>query len=145
MTIKTHNGAEKQVKEHETVFYVQSKGFNAGRPLKTAIPNCWEVRTERSIDFEILYIVFESKILFPFLRGSVVPFLTLEEYKSIIHPILKNAIHENRIINEHYLQIRKIEQNIANQDKIKSLLKELKKTISNEVFKKLNNEKEQIK
>lgn len=139
MIIKTYNGTEKQPNLHETVFYIQNKGFNAGRPLKKAIPNCWEVRTQRSIDFEILYIIFESKILSPFLRGSVIPFLALDEYKSIVKPILKNAIHENRIINEHYLQIRKIEQNISNQEKIKSLLKELKKTVSNEIFKKLTN------
>lgn len=141
MTIKTHNGAEKELNDNETVFYIQSRGNNSGRPLKKAIPNCWEVRTERSIDFEIMYIIFESKILLPFLRGSVIPFLSLEEYKKIVHPILKNAINDNRIINEHYLQIRKIEQNIANQDKIKSLLKEMKTTLSHQVFKKIKTEK----
>ncbi|WP_407402195.1 DUF6943 family protein [Chryseobacterium sp.] len=141
MTIKTHNGAKKELNNNETVFYIQSRGNNSGRPLKKAIPNCWEVRTERSIDFEIMYIIFESKILLPFLRGSVIPFLSLEEYKKIVHPILKNAINDNRIINEHYLQIRKIEQNIANQDKIKSLLSEMKITLSHQVFKKIKTEK----
>ncbi len=138
MKIKTYNGATAEPQEQETVFYIQSHGFNAGRPLKNPLPNCWEVRTERSADFEILYIVFESKILTPFFRGSVIPFIALGEYKNIISPILKNAIHENRIINEHYLQIRKIEEQMQNQDKIKKLMQELKKSLSMELYKKIS-------
>jgi hypothetical protein len=137
MQIKVYNGTTKEPTENETVFYIQSKGERSGRPIKEPIPNCWEVRTYRSIDFEILSIIYESKILSVFLRGSVIPFLSLEEYKKIISPILKKAIHENRIINEHYLQIRKIEENILHQDKIKSLLKELKISLSHKVYQKL--------
>lgn len=137
MLIKVYNGRSEPLKENETVFYIQCKGNNAGRPLKNPIPNCWEVRTMRSIDFEILSIVFESKILSVFLVGSVIPFLRLYDYKKIIGPILEKAVHDNRIINLHYLQIRKIEENIKQQEKIKSLLHELKVTLSNEVCKKL--------
>lgn len=138
MTIKAYNGTTAEPTENESVFYIQCKGNNSGRPLKKPIPNCWEVRTNRSVDFEIMYIVFESKILQTFIIGSVIPYIRLEDYKKIIFPILENAIQENRIINEHYLQIRKIEQNIQHQEKIKNLLLELKKTVSNEVFRKLN-------
>lgn len=137
MQIKVYNGTTKPPIENETVFYIQSKGNYSGRPLKQPIPNCWEVRTFRSIDFEILYIIYESKILSVFLIGSVIPFLRLCDYKNIIEPILKKSIHNNRIINLHYLQIRKIEEDILHQDKIKSLLFELKKSLSNEVYKKL--------
>lgn len=137
MQIKVYNGNTEKKEENETIFYIQSKGNRAGRPIKQPIPNCWEVRTFRSVDFEILYIVYESKILSYFLRGSVIPFLSLEEYKKIIYPILKKAIHENNIINEHYLQIRKIEENILNQDKIKVLLTNLKVSLSHKVYKKL--------
>lgn len=137
MQIKTYNGASAEPQKSETVFYIQSHGFNAGRPLKNPIPNCWEVRTQRSADFEILYIVFESKILKPFFRGSVIPFIALSEYRNIIFPILKNAIHENKIINEHYLQIRKIEQHQEQQEKIKTLMQQMKISLSKECFKKI--------
>ena len=137
MTIKTYNGTTAQATATETIFFVQSHGFNAGRPLKEPIPNCWEVRTERSADFEILYIIFESRILETFIRGSVIPFIALSDYKNIITPILKNAIHENRIINEHYLQIRKIESQMQKQEKIKKLMQQLKKTLSIELYKKI--------
>lgn len=135
LTIKKYNGFTIPAKSGEAVFYIQSHGYNAGRPLKEPKRNSWEVRTSRSADFEILYIVFESKILLPFVGGSVIPFIRLTDYKKIIAPILKNAIHENRIINEHYLQIRKIEQQQQNQEKIKILMQDLKKAISHQCFK----------
>ena len=49
--------------------------------------------------------------------------------------ILQKAIHENRIINEHYLQLRKIEQQTANQEKIIKLLQEMKITVSRQAYK----------
>ena len=138
MQIKKYNGATAEPRAGEYIFFIQSHGYNAGRPLKNPIRNCWEVRTERSADFEILYIIFESKILIPFIGGSVIPFIRLSDYRNIISPILKNAIHENRIINAHYLQIRKIEEHMQQQDKIKMLMQEMKKSLSHEVFKKIN-------
>lgn len=137
MEIKKYNGTPTEAKPGEFIFYIQSHGNNSGRPLLVPIRNCWVVRTSRSVDYEIMYIVFESKILEPFIGGSVIPFLRLSDYKNIIKPILQNAIHDHRIINEHYLQIRKIEENIKHQDKIKSLLNQMRKAISNEVFKKI--------
>ena len=137
MIIKTYNGTTAEPAENETVFFIQSHGLNAGRPLREPKPNCWEYRTTRSADFEILYIVFESRILENFIRGSVIPFIALNEYKNIITPILKNAIHENRIINEHYLQIRKIESQLQQQEKIRKLMQELKKTLSMQLYQKI--------
>ena len=137
MQIRTYTGTPAEPRAGEHIFFIQSHGYNAGRPLKNPIRNCWEVRTERSADFEILYIIFESKILQSFIRGSVIPFIALIEYKNIITPILQKAIHENRIINEHYLQLRKIEQQTANQEKIIKLLQEMKITVSKQAYKKI--------
>ena len=137
ISIKKYTGTTQPIKNGQFRFFIQSHGFNAGRPLRNPKVNCWEFITEREADFEILYIVFESKILQSFIRGSVIPFIALNEYKNIISPILKNAIHENRIINEHYLQLRKIEQQTARQEKIIKLLKEMKIVVSNQVFKKI--------
>lgn len=137
MQIKKYNGETAEPQHGETIFYIQSHGNNAGRPLRKPIPNCWEVRTTRSADYEILYIVFESRILKNFIVGSVIPFIRLNDYKNIIFPILENSVHDNHIINTHYLQIRKIEAQEQQQEKIKKLLRELKRSISIETFKKI--------
>lgn len=138
MQIKNYNPDRPgSATENEFIFYIQNVGENSGRPLAKPIPNSWEVITERKADFQILYIVFESRILESFWRGSVITFLSLRDYKNIVLPILKNAIHENRIINEHYLQIEKLDQQIEKQVKIKSLMQEMKKVISRQVFTKI--------
>lgn len=135
MQIKKYNPKNQTTPgENEFRFYIQSVGENSGRPLREPIPNSWEVITKREIDFQILYIVFESRILESFWRGSVITFISLNDYKNIIFPILKSAIHENNIINQHYLQIEKIENQINHQQKIKTLLQELKKTTARKVF-----------
>lgn len=125
-SIKKYNGKSIEAKAGEFIFYVQSVGNNAGRPLREPIPNSWEFRTFRSVDWEILTIVFISRILENFIIGSVIPFIRLEDYKKIIFPILENAVHENGEINKKYLQIRQIERQIETRQKVNELLKEMK-------------------
>ncbi len=124
--IKKYTGKIPEAKAGEFIFYVQSVGNNAGRPLREPIPNSWEFRTFRSVDWEILTIVFISRILENFIIGSVIPFIRLEDYKKIIFPILENAVHENGEINKKYLQIRQIERQIETRQKVNELLKEMK-------------------
>lgn len=135
MQIKTYTGASAEPQENETVFFVQSHGMNTGRPLKNAICNCWEVRTNRSYDFEILAIIFESKILENFITGSVIPFIPLRDYKNIITPILQNAVNETETINKKYFAIRQIEEAITNKNLLIKKLQELKIAISRETYK----------
>lgn len=76
----------------ETVFYIQSHGLHAGRPLKEPIPNSWEMDTETQYAFEICFMVYNSKILDNYIRGSVIPFLALHEYRKIIKPLFSNPM-----------------------------------------------------
>ena len=140
MQIKKYTGKMAQPQEAETVFFIQSHGNNAGRPLKEPIPNCWEVRTVRQQDWEILSIVFISKVLDPFITGSVIPFIRLSDYKKIIAPILKHGVHKNGKLNARYLQIRQIEELIRIKKEQLSKLGELKTAISHQTIKTLKSE-----
>jgi hypothetical protein len=77
ISIKKYNGTPQEIKNGQFRFFIQSHGFNAGRPLRSPKTNCWEFISEREADFEILYIIFESKILQSFIRGSVIPLIKL--------------------------------------------------------------------
>ena len=85
-----------RAKVGESVFYIQSHGLHAGRPLKEPIPNSWEIQTDVKNAFEICFMLYNSRFLKTFLRGSVIPFLSLHEYKKIIHPLLENPIKEEQ-------------------------------------------------
>jgi len=78
-----------QLKSHQPneptpQFYIQSKGLHSGRPLKTAIPNCFSVYTTTPKLFELVYVLYIGGLFKPFIRGSVVPFITLGDTCGII-------------------------------------------------------------
>jgi len=81
-TIKTYSG--KATKAH---FFVQSHGENAGKPLKEAIANCFEITV---IDTDVLlpeYLyymflaAFQAGAFKKYLTGTAVKFLTIENVK----------------------------------------------------------------
>lgn len=73
-------------------FYVQSRGLYAGRPLSQPIPNCWAVYTDLPYLQQIAYSIYKSCLLDPMRIGSVIPFIRLREYRSVL---LKAAdLHE---------------------------------------------------
>lgn len=81
-TLKSYNSE----KESQVDFFVISKGNNAGKPIREATPNCFEVKV---IDEEILlpdylyYMVlaaYEAGAFKKYLRGSVIPFITIEDF-----------------------------------------------------------------
>lgn len=137
MNLKTYKGATQEPQQGETIFYIQSHGNHAGRPLRTPKTNCWEYRTTRPQDFEILTIVFESRILENFITGSVIPFIPLQDYKKIITPILKKGLSASGQLNEKYLQIRKIEQFQQLTREKERLLTQAKKIICQNTIKEL--------
>jgi len=61
-------------------FWIQLKGENAGKPLRTSIPNSVGVKTDPNLlvsDF-LFYTVqylFSSGKFRPYLKGSVVPYI----------------------------------------------------------------------
>ncbi len=67
-------------------FFVQCKGENSGRPLRQPIANCWVVTVEHAEDLDRYYYLSYALWLAGgfkvYLRGSVVPFLVIHEYKA---------------------------------------------------------------
>ena len=136
MKIKRFDPSKK--KEGENVFYIQSHGFNAGKPLKKPIPNSWEIETNFKNAFEVCFVVFNSKILSSYIRGSVIPFLSLHEYRKIITPFLNNPLTENENVLKKLDAIQKINFVIEQNEKQKEIYNEMKILLSSEILKILN-------
>ncbi len=134
MTFRRYN--PDKIKTGKHIFYIQSHGLNAGKPLKVPIPNSWEIDTDNENAFEICFVVFNSKILNIHLRGSVIPFLCLHDYKKIIIPYLKNPIDKD--IGKKLETLQKIDVAIAELDNRNRLYRQLKNVLAYELIKKLN-------
>lgn len=123
-TIKTFNGSTENV-----TFYIQSKGNNAGRPLKNPIPNCFAVHTDVENAFEIVYALFTANAFKSFVIGSVIPFITISSMKEIVLPAFDKTYNKKQLNG-----INTIDKQIENLEKQLKLMKDLKKAIAHELL-----------
>ena len=79
-------------------FFILNKGNNSGKPLSAPCPNCFVIQFQNEIDKEqvywLMYSLWQSNAFYPFLRGSVIPFVVLRDVKSCLSAAL-NKVDEN--------------------------------------------------
>jgi len=75
-------------------FFILNKGNNSGKPLLSPCPNCFVIQFQNSEDKEQVYWLFyslwQSKAFYPFLKGSVIPFIVLRDEKECFLDGLKS-------------------------------------------------------
>jgi len=69
-------------------FFILNKGNNSGKPLSGPCPNCFVIQFQNEIEKEqvywLMYSLWQSNAFYPFLRGSVIPFVVLSDVKSCL-------------------------------------------------------------
>ena len=69
-------------------FFILNKGNNSGKPLITPCPNCFVIQFQSEMEKEqiywLLYSLWQSKAFYPYLRGSVIPFVVLRDVKECL-------------------------------------------------------------
>ena len=90
-------------------FFILSKGYNAGKPLKKPCPNCFIVIAENEEHkyqlFWICYCLWKSGAYLPMLRGSVIPFLSIRDASTVVQRAL-TAVETRK--DEFDRQIKKL-------------------------------------
>ena len=76
-------------------FFILNKGNNSGKPLSVPCPNCFVIQFQSEEEKEKIYwqsySLWQSKVFYPFLRGSVIPFVVLRDVKSCLLDGLNNV------------------------------------------------------
>ena len=84
-SIKTNSPSANLNKPH---FYVLSKGLNSGKPLDAPCPNCFIItcKSEKLRDqlYWLCYGMWQSKAFHIYLRGSVIPFISIVEFRKAL-------------------------------------------------------------
>lgn len=84
-SIKTSRSGQDISKPH---FYILNQGMNSGKPLSMPCPNCFlftaETEEEKEFYYWLTFGLWNSKAFHPFLRGSVIPFIVINELKKCI-------------------------------------------------------------
>lgn len=119
----------------ENVFFIQSHGYHAGRPLREPIPNSWQIETQNPQGFEICYMLYNSRHLKNLIRGSVIPFIALHEYKKILKPLLENPKQDHPETQKKLHALSLIDKAIQEQQKKLATYTEMKKIFAAELLK----------
>jgi len=91
-SIKSHRSGVVYSMPH---FFILNKGNNSGKPLLAPCPNCFVIQckceAEKEQIYWLSYSLWQSKVFYPFLRGSVIPFAVLKDVKSCLLDGLNKA------------------------------------------------------
>lgn len=128
--LKSYNQKEEIRNPH---FFILCKGNNSGKPLLSPCPNCFSIQFQSEADKEqvywLLFCLWQSNAFYPFLRGSVIPFVVLRDIKSCINDILNRAANKPEQFHkmiESFQAINKVEiqlkQNLKSIEKAKKML-----------------------
>jgi hypothetical protein len=88
--------------------FILNKGMNSGKPQKQPFTNSFVILFQTEEDCEnaywIAFSLWKSKLWHQYLVGSVIPFIRLNDFKTIF----KNKVLS--IYNEHYKHLENIEK-----------------------------------
>ena len=108
--IKTYKKGTDISKPH---FYILNKGLNSGKPLKNPCPNCYVLtaKTEEKKEFYywITFGLWQSKSFYPYLRGSVIPFIIIGEFKKLIVQASYKALINPDKFNKAIISLKQLD------------------------------------
>ncbi len=128
--IKCHAAGKSYTNPH---FFVLNKGVNSGKPQDEPFTNSFVVIFQNETDKEdvmcIASSLWKSKFWIPCLRGSVIPFIALSEFKKEFFPKVIRALED---YEQHQKNIKALKLLLQQEDHHKKnihLINELRNTI----------------
>src|ERR1700722_5258713 len=77
-------------------FYILNKGMNSGRPYPKPFVNSFAFIADTPEEMEMFYWItfaaWQAKLFHPYLKGSVIPFVTILDVKDVINEASKRCI-----------------------------------------------------
>ena len=136
MQIKTHKMKNTYAENH---FFILSKGNNSGKPMETPCPNCFVCLCKNEEDKQRLYWLFyglwQGLFFHPFLTGSVIPFIRLDDLKNVAGMALSKIELQPLQFNKNISMVQLLnEKAIVIQEQIK-LIKRAKRALMYQVLK----------
>jgi hypothetical protein len=124
----------------KNTFWIQSHGYHAGRPLREPIPNSWQIETKNPRAFELCFMLYKSRFLKNHIRGSVIPFIALHEYRKILNKILANPVQTDEEVQKKLKGLTLSTKAIEEQQKKLTYFLELQNLFASELLKTFSND-----
>ncbi|WP_396147349.1 DUF6943 family protein [Flavobacterium sp.] len=102
--IKTHRKDTIYTKPH---LFLLNKGMNSGKPQKEPFTNSFVIIFENESDFDTInltaYALWKTKFWHQFLKGSVIPFLSLQDIRK------EFSMKVNQEIKDHEEHVKSVQ------------------------------------
>jgi hypothetical protein len=102
--IKTHKKGTIYTKPH---LFLLNKGMNSGKPQKEPFTNSFVIIFENEEDFDTInltaYALWKTKFWHQFLKGSVIPFLSLNDIRK------EFSIQVNQEVKDHKEHLKNVQ------------------------------------
>jgi hypothetical protein len=102
--IKTHKKDTIYTKPH---LFLLNKGMNSGKPQKEPFTNSFVIIFENESDFDTInltaYALWKTKFWHQFLKGSVIPFLSLQDIRK------EFSMKVNQEIKDHEQHLKSVQ------------------------------------
>lgn len=130
LKIKTHKFGNTYQNEH---FFILNKGNNAGKPLPEYCANCFvfiaDDIEERDFFFFLFYGLWQGGLFRPFIGGSVIPFIRLDDLLQVVEEASKKV----SIQRENYLNAVQVMKDLEKHNDLLvkqiALIKQAKKAL----------------
>ncbi|WP_396167310.1 DUF6943 family protein [Flavobacterium sp.] len=103
-SIKTHRKDAIYSKPH---LFLLNKGMNSGKPQKEPFTNSFVILFENESDFDTInltaYALWKTKFWHQFLKGSVIPFLSLQDIRK------EFSMKVNQEIKDHEEHVKSVQ------------------------------------
>ncbi|MGP8216090.1 MAG: DUF6943 family protein [Bacteroidia bacterium] len=126
-TLKTYSSS---TANEQNCFYILNKGMNSGKPFPKPFCNSFvfiaDNEVERDIFYWITFAAWQGKLFIPYLKGSVIPFITILDTTEVIKNASKNCIANNEKITnlvETFTTLNNLELKYADLTKLTAELK----------------------
>lgn len=134
---KSHKSNTLYKGEH---IFILNKGLNSGKPLYEPCANCFVIVFSNSEDKEsyywLAYSLWRSKFWHPFLVGSVIPFLRIQDFKNEFNAKTKLMIEEHEEHLKNVQALRLLEQKETHFHQNLALISDLRRVILHRYIKK---------
>lgn len=105
-------------------FFILSKGNNSGKPLNIACPNCFicvcRTEEEKQQLFWLFYGLWQGSFFQPFMTGSVIPFIRINDVKMVAARALEKVAMQQEQFNKNLSLVQLLD------DKSKTMMEQIK-------------------
>ncbi len=120
-------------------FFILNRGLNSGKPLEQSCPNCFvclcNLEEEKNQLYWILFGLWQGKSFHPYLVGSVILLIRIDDVTDVINHALKKLHLSPEKFTKNIATIRKVHEHAILIQKQLDTIKQLKQALMFEILK----------